>query len=115
MNSRPDKDVVWLDGFGSPPMSKEASREAAFAVRRIQQGEKLSHPLSDRMPEIGPRCHELRIRDSNTTWRIIYRIDDDAIVLVLVFAKKTGQTPESAKQLCRKRLSGYDLTSKDRA
>lgn len=106
-----DKPVMWLDGFGSPPMTKDASREAAYAVRQVQRGTLLSMPLSSPMPEIGSHCHELRIRDVNTTWRIIYRIDSDAVIIVHVFAKKTGATPENVKALCRKRLSNYDENS----
>ncbi len=47
------------------------------------------------MSSIGSRCHELRINDENKTWRIIYRIDEDAIVVVDVFVKKTNTTPDS--------------------
>jgi hypothetical protein len=32
------------------------------------------------MPLIGKRCHELRIVDGDATRRLVYRIDDDAIV-----------------------------------
>jgi len=38
------------------------------------------------MPSIGARCHELRIPDKNSTWRIIYRLDPDAVILLEVFA-----------------------------
>ena len=41
------------------------------------------------------KCHELRIGDRGTQWRIIYRVDDDAIVIAHVFSKKTGKTPKS--------------------
>ena len=41
------------------------------------------------MPSIGKNCHELRVNDKNKTWRIIYFIDEDAIVILEVFAKKT--------------------------
>jgi phage-related protein len=60
------------------------------------------------MPSIGRRCHELRINDEDTTWRIIYRTDDDAIVIVEVFAKKTASTPSQTIKRCKKRLSDYD-------
>ena len=63
------------------------------------------------MPTIGARCHELRIRGQNQDWRIIYRIDDDAIVIAEVFAKTTRQTPQSAIVKSRRRLANYD--SKD--
>lgn len=60
------------------------------------------------MPGVGPRCHELRIRDANRNWRIIYRIDPDAIVVVEVFAKTTQKTPASVIDTCKKRLRRYD-------
>ncbi len=60
------------------------------------------------MPSIGPRCHELRINDKQRTWRIIYRIDEDAIVLLEVFAKQTNQTPTQVIETCRGRLRDYD-------
>ena len=47
------------------------------------------------MPSIGPRCYELRVNDEHKTWRLIYRIDPDAIVICEVFEKKTPRTPKS--------------------
>lgn len=54
------------------------------------------------------RCHELRINDANTTSRLIYRVDPDAIVIVEVFAKKTQKTPKELIQACKRRLKEYD-------
>jgi phage-related protein len=65
-------------------------------------------PHSRRMPAIGPRCHELRVIDEGVTWRIFYRTDPDAIVIVEVFAKKTAQTPAAVLEACRKRLKEFD-------
>jgi phage-related protein len=48
------------------------------------------------------------VPDERQTWRIIYRLDDDAIVIVAVFAKKTAQTPQEVIATCRARLRGYD-------
>jgi phage-related protein len=85
-----NKPLVWLEGeVESPPFSKAARLEAGFLLRRLQQGEKLAVPQSRPMPSIGRRCHELRIRDKKDTWRIIYRVDSDAIVVAEVFSKKT--------------------------
>jgi len=75
---------------------------------RLQEGESLGMPHSRPMPAIGPRCHELRVRDENVNWRIIYRIDVDSILIVEVFAKTTRQTPRSVIDACRTRLSAYD-------
>jgi phage-related protein len=60
------------------------------------------------MPSIGRRCHELRIGDRGTAWRIVYRVDEDAIVIADVFAKKTGKTPTTVVENCKRRLAAYD-------
>lgn len=104
-----DKPLVWLEGqVRSPPFSKKARLETGFLLRRLQRGETLSLPASRPMSTIGPRCHELRVRDRDHYWRLIYRIDKDAIVIVDVFAKKTGTTPAQVIQNCKARLKNYD-------
>jgi phage-related protein len=60
------------------------------------------------MPTIGRGCHELRVRDENHNWRIIYRLDADAIVMAEVFAKTTGQTPKQVIATCQQRLKRYE-------
>lgn len=60
------------------------------------------------MPVIGPRCYELRIRDAEHNWRLIYRIDPNAIVIADVFDKKTGRTPNEVIENCKRRLREYD-------
>jgi len=63
------------------------------------------------MPAIGPRCHELRINDAATTFRIMYRADPDAVVILEVFSKKTRRTPKSVIDACKRRLRVYDYLS----
>ena len=65
-------------------------------------------PHSRPMPVIGLRCHELRINDADATWRIEYRIDSDAIVILEVFSKKTSKTPRAVVQACKRRLKEYE-------
>lgn len=60
------------------------------------------------MPSIGAHCHELRVRDAQANWRIIYRIDDDAILIADVFAKKTQATPPEVITNSKRRLNAYD-------
>jgi phage-related protein len=60
------------------------------------------------MPAIGARCHELRIQDADSTWRVVYRIDSDAVIIAEVFAKRTQTTPTSVINACRQRLRSYD-------
>jgi phage-related protein len=103
------KPLVWLHGeIKTPPFSMEARLEAGILLRRLQNGESLGMPHSRPMPGIGKRCHELRVRDSNANWRIVYRVDGDAIVLLDVFSKKTGKTPASVIKTCKRRISEYD-------
>jgi len=65
-------------------------------------------PWSRPMPSIGKRCHELRINDDDRTWRIVYRVDDDAIVILEVFQKQTQQTPHSVIEACKRRIRLYE-------
>jgi phage-related protein len=104
-----DKPLVWLHGeIKTPPFSSEARLETGFLLRRLQRGESLSMPQSRPLPPIGARCHELRINDRDKTWRIVYRIDDDAIILLEVFEKQTNRTPPSVIDVCKRRLRNYD-------
>ncbi|MEA5619018.1 type II toxin-antitoxin system RelE/ParE family toxin [Cronbergia sp. UHCC 0137] len=104
-----NKPLVWLHGqVKTPPFTDTARIEAGVLLRQLQQGENLEMPHSRPMPNIGPHCHELRIRDIDKNWRIIYRIDDDAILIVEVFNKTSRETPDSVIDTCKKRLSKYD-------
>ncbi|MFM9266681.1 type II toxin-antitoxin system RelE/ParE family toxin [Tychonema sp. BBK16] len=109
-----DKPLIWLRGeVKTPPFSQEARIEAGFLLRRLQQGESLELPHSRPMSSIGSHCHELRIRDADKNWRIIYRIDDDAIVIIELFNKTTQTTPDRVIENCKKRLSKYDTDTQD--
>jgi len=104
-----DKPLAWLRSeVKTPPFSKAARIEAGYLLRQLQRGETLSMPHSRPMPSIGPRCHELRVDDEKKTWRILYRVDTDAIVIMEVFSKKTPRTPKRVVEICQKRLKDYD-------
>lgn len=70
-------------------------------------------PHSRPMPAIGARCHELRVIDEARTWRLVYRIDADAIVIADVFPKTTQQTPSRVIADCKRRLRLYDQLSRE--
>ena len=104
-----DKPLAWLHGeVKTPPFSLVARLETGFLLRRLQHGERLSMPQSRPMPSVGPRCHELRINDASVQWRLVYRIDADAVVIAEVFAKKSARTPKVVVEVCRRRLKEYD-------
>ena len=107
-----DKPLVWLHGeIQTPPLSKDARVEAGFRLRFHQQGRLLSLPYSRPMPAIAKHIHELRILDTRDTWRVVYRLDPDAIVILEVFSKKTRAAPLSVIRTWRRRLAAYDALS----
>jgi len=111
--TRKDKPLAWLHGeIKTPPFSLAARLETGFSLRRLQRGELLTMPQSRPMPSVGPRCHELRVIDVSGQWRLIYRIDADAIVIAEVFAKKSAKTPKTVLETCRRRLKEYDHAGK---
>ena len=106
MTRRP---LVWLRGaVKTPPFSAAARLEAGVLLRRLQRGDLLGMPHGRPMPALGARCGELRVPDAALTWRILYRLDPDAVVIVDVFAKKTQATPAKVLATGRERLHRYD-------
>jgi phage-related protein len=104
-----EKPLIWLHGeIKTPPLSSAARIKAGYLLRKLQMGEQLSLPHSRPMPSIGSRCHELRIDDQNKTWRVVYRTDNDAIVILEVFEKKGKKTPKEVIENCRRRIRLYD-------
>jgi phage-related protein len=82
--------LVWLCGeIKTPPLARSARIEAGFLLRRIQEAITSACPHSRPMPSIGSRCHELRFNDRDQAWRLVCRIDPDAIVILEVFSKKS--------------------------
>lgn len=69
-------------------------------------------PQAEPLPIIGPRCGALRIRDADQNWRIVYRLDPDAVLVVAVYAKKTRTVPQDVVERCRKRLTAYDAIAR---
>lgn len=103
-----EKTLLVLGGeIKSPPLSSQARVEAGYLIRQLQQGLGLSLPHSRPMPRVGKQCHELRIRDADRNWRVLYHIDDEFIVVLDVFNKTTEQTPDAVIDVCKRRLSKF--------
>lgn len=112
--STQEKPLVWMHGeIATPPFSANARIEAGYLLRQIQKGIMLTLPQSRPMPTIGTQCHELRIRDENLTWRIIYRLYTDAILVLEIFEKKTNKTPKSIIDICKRRIKHYEADIKE--
>jgi phage-related protein len=110
-SSNNSKELVWLSGdVKTPPFSQATRIEVGFLLRQLQEGEMFSMPVCKPMSSIGKHCYELRVNDNENSksWRIVYRIDDDAILVLDVFAKTTDKTPKQIINNCQKRLKLYD-------
>lgn len=109
-----DKPLVWLSGeVRTPPFTQAARVETGVLLRQLQRGDNLGMPQSRPMPGIGARCHELRIHDVSASWRLVYRIEPDAIVILAVFRKTTRTTPQPVMDACRRRLRLWEEATRE--
>ena len=59
------------------------------------------------MCDIGAACYELRVDDGDATFRILYHIGAEAIVILEVFQKKSRTTPKEVLDVAKRRLRAY--------
>jgi phage-related protein len=78
----------------------------------LQEGERLGMPQAEPLPIVGARCGALRIRDGEHNWRIMYRIDNDAVLVLEVYAKKTRKIPDVVIARCKQRLKRFNAAAK---
>ena len=110
-----DKPLVWLHGeVSTPPLTHAGRLEMGILLRRLQRGESLGLPHSRPMSSVGKACHELRVVDAGTSWRLVYRVDPDAVVIAEVFRKTTKATPQAVIDACKRRLGAYDALGRER-
>ena len=108
-SERPSRPLRWLHGeIKTPPFSAKARKEAGDLLRILQRGLALGMPRAERLPIVGPRCGALRVRDDQHNWRIMYRVDADAVLVIDVYDKKTRKIPDAVIDRCKKRLRNYD-------
>ena len=101
--------LVWLHGeIKSPPFTLEGRQEAGMLLRLLQLGERLEMPQAEPLPDVGPHCGSLRVRDAGHSWRIMFRLDADAVLILDVYSKKTRKIPDEVIQRCQQRLKQYD-------
>lgn len=104
-----EKPVYFLHGeIKSPPFSDAAREEAGQLLGVLQAGDQIGMPHARPMPSLGRRCLELRVRDESHNWRVMVRVDADAVLVLDVFAKTTPKTPKAVLAACRTRLARYD-------
>ena len=107
------KPLVWLHGeIKTPPFTPKGRQEAGMLLRLLQEGERLDMPQAEPLPSVGARCGALRIRDGGHNWRIVYRLDSDAILILEVYAKKTRKIPVEIIDRCQARMRRYDAAAR---
>lgn len=72
-------------------------------LRLLQEGERLAMPQAEPLPDLRPRCGALRVRDAEHNWRIMYRNDSDAVLVLEVYAKKPRKIPDKVIEQCQQR------------
>lgn len=84
----------------------EIRADLADALARLDEGHRLSMPLSRPMPSVGRGAHELRFKDRSGQYRAVYAIVRGGTVYVThAFKKTTRATPQRNIDLARRRLS----------
>lgn len=81
-------------------------------LRLLQDGEQLRMPQAEPLPTVGARCGALRVRDAGHNWRIMYRVDADAVLILEVYSKKTRRIPVEVIAICQRQLKQYDNAAK---
>jgi phage-related protein len=98
------KIVMMTDVLEDRKFPIEDRKKIGRLLEQLQNGATLPMPISRPMPDVGKGCYELRIRDF---WRVVYKIDSDAIVVLDIFPKKTQTMPQQVINTCQARLKKY--------
>jgi phage-related protein len=84
---------------------EDVRRSLGKAIWELQQGVRLTMPLSKSMPSVAPGVEELRVKDGSGAYRVFHYVRDRRGVLVFhAFVKRTQKTPGADITLGRKRL-----------
>ena len=85
---------------------KEVLGDLLDCIAKLRNGILLSMPLSRAMPSLGKAIHELRLKDRNGQFRVIYYIKvHDAVYLVHAFKKTTQQTEQKNIKVALQRIN----------
>ena len=81
-----------------------ARHDIGFQIETLQRG---GQPLDFKpMPDIGKGVEEIRVRDGNGAYRVIYTARmADAVYVLHAFQKKTQATPQRDLDIARKRYA----------
>lgn len=95
----------WLKG-----MAKEDRRTIGEDIKTVQFGWSLGMPL---VRKIEPRLWEVRSRISTGIARVVFTVEDDDMVLLHGFVKKSQKLPEVELKTARSRLAHLEREDDD--
>lgn len=114
--ARDEKPAVFLSSEKpkTPPVGADARQKMGALLGLVQRGRPVEPPHSKPLRGVGRRVRELRVPDgeSGLTWRLAYRADPDAVVVLHWWAKKAEKTAQRDLDLCRRRLREYDQAAR---
>lgn len=101
------KQIIW-DGQTKKTVKSyapEVKKELGTLLLLLQKGFSLSMPQSRPIRSLHKSAFELRIKDKNGIYRVLYvLINKDSIFIPHAFIKKTQKIPNKEIQLAKKRL-----------
>ncbi|BFI44370.1 hypothetical protein YKD1_07890 [Yersinia pseudotuberculosis] len=103
---REEKDIIWLGSSFDDLMAFPINvrKDVGYQLHKIQCGLEPEDwkPFSD----VGSGVNEIRMRDANGIYRVMYLAKfDDAIYVLHSFQKKTRQTSKRDKDIAKVRYS----------
>ena len=88
----------------------EVKKDLGSILTKLQKRQRVGWPDVDSVRTIGAGCAEIRISSQEGIYRCFFILETEFGILVFhSFKKKTQQTPESEKQIARKRLNTFLL------
>ena len=98
------KDIIWLGSSKEDLLAfpREALHEAGFQLGQVQLGSEPDNwkPFN----EVGAGTKEIRVRDKDGIYRVLYVAKfDEAIYVLHCFQKKTESTAQADKEIARTR------------
>jgi len=110
MPSQQEKDIIWVGSSYEELLAfpKEARHEAGFQLGKVQLGAEPDNWKT--FNEVGAGTKEIRIRDKDGIYRVLYVAKfEEAIYVLHCFQKKTESTAQADKEIAKAR---YQAISK---
>ena len=75
-----------------------------YLLKKVQRGHRLPQSVCRPMRRVGKDCFELIVRTKHTSWRVIYRDDSDAVIVLAIYSLGQGRTSKRVVDTAKRRL-----------